>query len=107
MPRTPLLRAFRKLFQDAHFARRSGISMSDIPELRVAATSRRGDEPEPSQASGLSRRRVLSVAGAGIGAGALAYGAPRVARAKGQPTIAIVGAGIAGVSAALKLADHG
>lgn len=81
--------------------------MSDIPELRAAAQELRAKHPETDEGPGLSRRRILSVAGAGVGAGALAFGAPRVARAKGQPTVAIVGAGIAGVSCALKLADHG
>jgi monoamine oxidase len=110
MPRTPLLRAFRKLFEDAHIARRSGIAMSDIPELRASAKlelSRRAEQPESAEPLMISRRRILTAAGVGAGAGAVAFGAPRVAAAKGQPTIAIVGAGIAGLSCALKLADHG
>jgi monoamine oxidase len=50
----------------------------------------------------VSRRAFLSAAGAGAATLAL----PRAARA-GQPSIAIVGGGIAGLTCALKLADRG
>lgn len=123
MPRTPLLRAIRKLFHDAHLARRAGLALSDLPELRAEGVNPRnarylggaGAHASESgtrtrrqgQGQGIDRRTVLAAAGAGIGAGALALGAPRVAHAKGQPTIAIVGGGISGLSCALTLADHG
>ncbi len=52
---------------------------------------------------GLSRRELL-VGGA---AGAITLAFPRRARSASQPTVAIVGAGIAGLSCALELADRG
>ncbi|MFF3604774.1 flavin monoamine oxidase family protein [Streptomyces sp. NPDC002463] len=61
-------------------------------------------------AGGLSRRTVLGGIAAGVGlAAATSAGAARPARADTapQPVIAIVGAGIAGLNAALRLADHG
>jgi monoamine oxidase len=118
MPRTPLLRAIRKLFQDAHIARRTGLALSDLPEMRAEALWKSRDKDADDagaltggSATGPAGRREIDrrslLAAAGVGAGALAMGAPRLARAKGQPTIAIVGGGIAGLSCALKLSDHG
>jgi len=98
MPRTPLLRAIRKLFHDAHAARGNGIALSDLPDVRAQATQARSVIEQP-----ISRRAFVTA----LGAGAAALALPRVARAKGQPTIAIVGGGIAGLSCALNLADHG
>ncbi len=51
----------------------------------------------------MNRRNLIVSAGAG----ALALSAPRPAFAKADPTIAIVGGGIAGLTCALKLADRG
>ncbi|MFH8839300.1 flavin monoamine oxidase family protein [Streptomyces sp. NPDC017868] len=62
-------------------------------------------------ADGVSRRTVLGglAAGVGLAAAGTVVGAARPARADTapQPVIAIVGAGIAGLTAALRLADHG
>ncbi|HEY0254473.1 MAG TPA: FAD-dependent oxidoreductase [Kofleriaceae bacterium] len=56
------------------------------------------------EAAGMSRRRFLG--GAAVGAAALAM--PRRAWAAGkQPTVAIIGGGIAGLTCALKLRDKG
>jgi len=115
MPRTPLLRAIRRLFNDARIAQRAGLDLTDLADLRAGATGPRAVTPDlearmvaaPRMGRPVTRRAALSAVAAGAGAGAMALGVPRVARAKGQPTIAIVGAGIAGVSCALKLADHG
>jgi len=89
MARTPLLQSIRQLARDAWASRRTGIPAAELRELRAAA---------------VSRRRFL--AGAAVGAAALAL--PKVARAAGpQPSIAIVGGGIAGVTCALYLRDKG
>jgi monoamine oxidase len=87
MTRTPLLRALSELAQDHRDADRLGIS--------------------PEQARH-SRRDFLRRSGA-IGAAAVAGPAllARQARAATSSRIAIVGGGIAGLNAALTLADHG
>ncbi|MFZ5892299.1 MAG: flavin monoamine oxidase family protein [Myxococcota bacterium] len=90
MSRTPLLGGLRKLFMDSHAARRAGIPLEAIAERRENAPR-------------VSRRQVISAASAG----ALALSIPRPAFSKGQPTVAIVGGGIAGLTCALKLADRG
>jgi monoamine oxidase len=104
MPRTPLLRALKKLFHDAHAARRHGVGLGTLREMQLEA---RDHESLPSMQSLLarpvSRRSVVTA----LGAGGLALGLPRMASAKAQPTVTIVGAGIAGLSCALELADHG
>jgi monoamine oxidase len=87
MPRTPLLRALSELAQDHRDADRLGITPQ---EARV------------------SRRDFLKRSGA---VGAAVAGSslllPRVAKASGTPRIAIVGGGIAGMNAALTLANKG
>ena len=98
MPRTPLLRALKTLFHDAHTARRSRVDLSDLRDKSLEAGRTRTWVARP-----IGRRAVM----AGLGAGAISLAVPRIARAKGQPTIAIVGGGISGLSCALKLADHG
>jgi monoamine oxidase len=74
-------------------ARRAGVS---VAELR--------DRSEQTGQTGLSRRKLL----AGAAAGATALALPRAARAGGsQPSIAIIGGGIAGLTCALTLRDRG
>jgi monoamine oxidase len=88
MARTPLLQSIRRLARDAWASRRTGIPAAELRELRAAIT----------------RRKFL--AGAAVGAAALAL--PRSARAQGpQPSIAVVGGGIAGLTCALYLRDKG
>jgi monoamine oxidase len=89
MARTPLLRSLRELVRDVRASRASGIPVDEIREIKA---QRR-----------ISRRRFL--AGAAVGAAALAV--PGRARARNQPTITIVGAGIAGLTCALTLRDRG
>lgn len=91
MSRTPLLRGLRKLFMDAHAARRGNVPLEAIAERRQASAPQ------------ISRRHVVAAASAS----ALSLAIPRPAFAKGQPTVAIVGGGIAGLTCALKLADRG
>ena len=94
MPKTPLLRGLKKLFGDAHIARQTGVSLPALVELRHEQGQR-----EPL----IARRSVVSA----LGAGAIAAALPRLASAKAQPKIVIVGGGIAGVTCARKLADRG
>src|SRR3954447_14785803 len=90
MARTPLLRAFRRLADEHRTAEALGLPPA---ELRAEA---------------LSRRELLKragITGAGVAAPPAAL-APR-ARSAAGPRIAIVGGGIAGLNAALTLADKG
>jgi monoamine oxidase len=93
MARTPLLRAFRKLADEHRAASALGLPAAEL----------RGRCEEA-----LSRREFLKRAGvAGAGATVLpAMLAPR-AHSATAPRIAIVGGGIAGLTAALTLADKG
>lgn len=89
MARTPLLRSIRQLARDVHASKASGIPVDELREIRAQRK--------------LSRRRFL----AGTAAGAAVLALPGRARASSQPKITIVGAGIAGVTCALTLRDHG
>ncbi|HZR94299.1 MAG TPA: FAD-dependent oxidoreductase [Gaiellaceae bacterium] len=93
MARTPLLRAFRALADDHRAGEALGLPPAEARGLRAEA---------------LSRREFLRRAGA-VGAGAvLVPGAlARQATSATAPRIAIVGGGIAGLTAALTLADKG
>jgi monoamine oxidase len=97
MARTPLLRALETLARDHAAAEALGMTPEDVRRAR-----------EKAAAGGTTRREFLRTLGAGA-AGALL--APtlleRVAQAATPPRIAIVGAGISGLSAALTLADGG
>ena len=95
MARTPLLRAFRKLAEEHRTAERLGIPPAEL----------RGQREEAA----LSRREFLKRAGATGAAVALAGPAAFAQRAGAAtaPRIAIVGGGIAGLNAALTLADKG
>jgi monoamine oxidase len=90
MARTPLLNRFQALVADFKEAERTGRPVAQVRELRR---------------SGLTRRDFLKVTGATVGAVAFAGSIPAFAQAK--PRIAIVGGGIAGLTAALTLNKNG
>jgi monoamine oxidase len=92
MPRTPLLRAVQRVAREHHEAARLGI---EVGELRERAYTRRE----------LLRRGGIGGAGLVL-AGSLGTAAARASRAS-APRIAIVGGGIAGLTAALTLQDKG
>jgi len=90
MARTPLLRALQRLSAEHSEADRLGIGVEELRERTY------------------SRRELLKLGAAGaaiasMGSAALA----RPARGAGTPRIAIVGGGIAGLTAALTLQDKG
>jgi monoamine oxidase len=94
MARTPLLRALQGLAREHQGASRLGVEAEEYRERVLEAR--------------ISRREFVKragVAGAVVAAGPFAFA--RAARAASQPRIAIVGAGIAGLAAALQLQDHG
>jgi monoamine oxidase len=92
--RTPLLRAFERLAEEHRTAARLGIEPAELRGRRAAAYSR---------GEFLKRAGVAGAAMAVAGPAAFA----RSASAATAPRIAIVGGGIAGLTAALTLADKG
>jgi monoamine oxidase len=96
MPRTPLLNTLHGLFRDARTARATGCPPAKLRDLRAARFER-------ERAEGVSRRAFLKGAGAITAATAV----PRFSFAAAPPTVVIVGAGIAGLTCALELADLG
>ncbi|HVV86718.1 MAG TPA: NAD(P)/FAD-dependent oxidoreductase [Kofleriaceae bacterium] len=97
MPRTPLASSLRRLWRDLTLSRRTGVPVDELRDRRADEAARREQGRR-----GLTRRAVLG--GAAAGAGALAL--PGRARAAGSdPTVAIIGGGIAGMTCALTLLD--
>ena len=92
MARSPLMRALQRLAHEHAEASRLGVAAAKVREERAAAFS--------------ERRRFLQ--GVGAIAGAALISRTRAAKAaKQKPRIVIVGAGIAGLNAALTLQDAG
>src|SRR5262245_15181402 len=102
MAKNELLRSLQRLAADYRLARKRGLPLQAIRELRAEARHQARDVSERSGAA-VSRRGFLGAAGATLTAAAL----PWPARAEGEPIIAIVGGGIAGLTCALELADNG
>ena len=98
MARTPLLRSLEKLAAEHHAARERGLTPAALREERMAARER-----DARRGISLDRRSFLGA----TAAGALTLAFPRMLRAADPPTIAIVGAGIAGLTCALALRDRG
>ena len=96
MARTPLLSTLGRLFRDARIARANGLSLEALREVRAAHAER-------VKARGISRRTFLASAGVATAATVV----PRLSFAAAEPTVVIVGAGIAGLNCALELADLG
>jgi monoamine oxidase len=96
MARTPLLNTLRCLFRDARLARANGLSLEALRETRAVHAER-------ARTRGISRRAFLASAGAATAATVI----PRWSLAAAEPSVVIVGAGIAGLNCALELADLG
>src|SRR5437764_5659765 len=96
MARTPLLRAFERLAWEHHDAERMGIAPHELRARRAEAA--------------YSRREFLKRAGA-VGAGLAAAPAvvarPARAATRAPARVAVVGGGIAGLNAALRLQGKG
>jgi len=93
MARSPLLKAFQRLARDHAEASQRGVDLKQVRGERAAAA--------------VERRRFLQ--GAGAIAGAALMSRPRAARPQQakHPKIVIIGAGIAGLNAALTLQAAG
>ncbi|MGW4470229.1 flavin monoamine oxidase family protein [Nonomuraea sp. NPDC004354] len=89
MARTPLTRFLRNLYRDHQVAAARGVPATEL-----------GPVAQPS-------RRAFLGGAAAAGAAAVLAGPTWPARAATGPRIAVIGAGIAGLTAALRLADHG
>src|SRR2546421_10176096 len=94
MARTPLLRALQRLARDHQRAEALGIAPAELREREREQSYSRGEFLKRSGAAG---------AAVALGSGVF----PRSALAAGGPSIAIVGGGIAGLTAALTLQDRG
>jgi monoamine oxidase len=95
MAKTPLLSTLHRLFRDARIARANGLSLEALREVRAM-------HGERLKTRGISRRAFLASAGMATAATVM----PRFALAA-EPTVVIVGAGVAGLNCALELADLG
>jgi monoamine oxidase len=95
MARTPIANFLQELYRDFADAERTGKSVQQVREERLEAA--------------ITRRELIKLGGAAATAAALggpwALEQPLAAAASGTPRIAIIGAGIAGLNAALRLQD--
>src|SRR5918912_1255469 len=97
MARTPLARMLARLAAEHRAADALGLEAEHVHQMPVEAVR-----------EGLTRRGLLAAAGAAAGAVTLGeVGAAPRAHAAASPQIAIVGAGISGLAAALRLQDSG
>lgn len=96
MPRSPLLRIFQQWSRDHAIADHLGITPADLHDLGLKRAP--------------SRRQVLKTGAAFSAAASLGVAAglrPVRASAQDKPQVAVIGAGIAGLNAALTLFDKG
>lgn len=92
MARTDLLRRLQRLYGDFSIAEAHHVGVAEVQEARLRSKP--------------SRRDFLKTAGSAFAAGAVFTGPQRVLGAT-SPRIAIVGGGIAGLTAALALSEAG
>ncbi|MGK7926206.1 MAG: FAD-dependent oxidoreductase [Spirulina sp.] len=104
MARSPLFRLFSRALRSAALAKRHKMPVDELPELNRS--------PRQPQRSRLGRRKFLKTAAAFSGGTMLALSgdrliSPLLAREHAPPKIAIVGAGIAGLTAGYYLKKAG
>jgi hypothetical protein len=105
MAHNPFIHILRQLMRDYRISQQTGCPVDEVYEQRV-------ERKEASRRNGgMTRRNFLIGAGAAAAATAIPYG---LARAKGgggggttNVPIAIIGGGMAGLAAALRLKDAG
>jgi monoamine oxidase len=97
--RTPLLRAFQRLAEEHRSAARLGIQPAELRGRR--------QESAVTRREFLKRAGATGAAAATVGPLAFAQRASASSTPSAPPRIAIVGGGIAGLCAALKLSDKG
>ncbi|MBI2897981.1 MAG: FAD-dependent oxidoreductase [Deltaproteobacteria bacterium] len=100
MSRTPALRAIRDHFRDIARAEARDTTLTEIQDDRALRAERRHAEGPPPT------RRQFVMGAAAVAGAAVTWNVGR-AVAQSAPRIAIVGGGIAGLSAALTLVDAG
>jgi len=100
MARTPLLYSVKQLLKQHRMAEESGLTIEEIRE-RTSATE------IPHERRGISRRQFISLAAAAAAGLVLPSILKRKTLASSEPHIAIIGGGIAGLTAALILSDAG
>ena len=103
MARTPLMADLRHVFKQLKIAREHNMSLPEFREKLAEQHIKTAGIAGEKRALLITRREFM----AGLAALSAAAALPKLARASGEPRIAIVGAGIAGLSCALKLADAG
>lgn len=115
MARTHAMHALRRLAAEHAAARRLGLPVAELRGLRGEMAAAADGGRQPAAAGGTSRRTLLrraAAAGLAVPAAtalpaATAHARPSVPARSGSPRIAVVGAGIAGLTAALTLHDAG
>lgn len=99
MARTPLMAAWQRQFKEMSQARALGMSINEFKEKQAMALQNQATQ----QSAGVNRREFM----AGVMALSAMAALPKMARAGEVPRIAIVGAGLAGLTCALTLKDAG
>lgn len=102
MAKTPLLRSIQKLAAENHAARNLGMPVDQYREALAGINEKSG-----ARGTGITRRRFLNIGAAGTAGTLIAWKLANRARAAERPRIAIIGGGLAGLTAALTLADNG
>src|SRR5574341_2347140 len=106
MGRTPLMRSLLRLVAEHRVAAEAGVPVEAVREQR--ARRREVIERRGARRTGqtpLSRRQFLVAGAATTAGGLLAWNLGRASAGGKQPRIAIIGGGIAGLTAALTLQD--
>ena len=109
MAHTPFLQKLLKLEAEHRLAESTGRPVEEIRELK-AKSGKDGDPVHRAlrgQGEHLTRRKFLAGAAAMAATAAASWKFRGKAKASGGPRLAVVGSGIAGLTAALTLADEG
>lgn len=100
MAKTPLLSSIKKILREHHLSRQTGIPVDEIRE-------RWNELKKDDYINHLTRRRFLSCFIGASATGLISSIFRKASSNINEPRIAIIGAGLAGLTAALTLADSG